>query len=96
MRERLLGLLPNKICSAGETLMLVPCRSVHTIGMRQALDIALLDSHLNVIGSYRRVKGLRVLGHPQAAAVLERRASEAPWFGRGDVLSLAEQGRRRR
>ncbi|MDR0500963.1 MAG: DUF192 domain-containing protein [Coriobacteriales bacterium] len=95
LRERLLGLLPNNVCSSGEILMLVPCRSVHTLGMRQSLDIALLDKRMQVLRSYRKVKGIKVFGHPKATAVLERRASDAPWFRGGDTLSISAKTRRR-
>jgi uncharacterized membrane protein (UPF0127 family) len=86
--SRLIGMLSNKVCRNGETLMLVPCKSVHTFGMRKDLDIAFIDSTLTVISSYRSVPPAKKLAHPDAVAVLERRSCCAPWCQTGDRLTL--------
>lgn len=46
-------------------LMLVPCKSVHTIGMRYALDIAFADRNGIVLRSERNVRPGRLLSWPQ-------------------------------
>jgi uncharacterized protein len=74
-RARLLGLawladLPD------ECGLLIPrCSSVHTYGMRFALDIAFLDGDGAVLREVRAVPPRRVVRCRGAAAVLERRAA---------------------
>lgn len=53
-------------------LVLIPCKSVHTIGMRYALDIAFVDRNGIVLRSERNVKPGRVLSCRGATFVLER------------------------
>lgn len=66
-------------------LILVPCKSVHTIGMRYALDIAFVDRNGIVLRSERNVRPGRVLSCRQAALVLERPHRDEAW-------AEAEQG----
>ena len=78
-------------------LLLAPCRSVHTIGMRHEIDIAFVSSDGRVLRSERRVRPLRMLSCPGAVAVLER-FSPSPddgsacvdddWPEAGDVIDL--------
>jgi uncharacterized membrane protein (UPF0127 family) len=88
MRSRLVGLLSKRICRDGETLLLVPCSSIHTVGMRDNLDVAFLDNTLTVLATYRSVPPTRRLRHPKAAAVLERRSCRAPWLHLGERLTI--------
>lgn len=60
-------------------LILVPCKSVHTIGMRYALDIAFVDRNGIVLRSERNVRPGRVLSCRQAAFVLERPHQDEAW-----------------
>lgn len=53
-------------------LVLAPCKSVHTIGMRYALDIAFVDRNGIVLRSERNVRPGRLLSCRRAAFVLER------------------------
>jgi uncharacterized membrane protein (UPF0127 family) len=87
--SRLIGLLSRRVCRDGETLMLVPCSSVHTYGMRETLDIAFVDHTLTVLSVYRAVPPAKKLSHPNAAAVLERRSCIAPWYQLGDRLTIS-------
>jgi uncharacterized membrane protein (UPF0127 family) len=41
---RLVGLLGTAAIAEGEGLWIVPCRSVHTLGMRYPIDVAFLDA----------------------------------------------------
>lgn len=50
------GLLGKEGLPEGGGLLIVPCRQVHTLGMRFALDVIFLDRNLGVI---RTVKDLR-------------------------------------
>jgi uncharacterized protein len=42
--SRLVGLLGTAAIADGEGLWIVPCRSVHTLGMRYPIDVAFLDA----------------------------------------------------
>jgi hypothetical protein len=68
---RLLGLALLDRDRAGPGLLLPRCRSVHTIGMRFALDVVFLDRELRVIATRRSVPPGRVVVERAADAVLE-------------------------
>jgi hypothetical protein len=48
--SRLAGLLGTAAIAEGEGLWIVPCRSVHTLGMRYPIDVAFLDARGVVVG----------------------------------------------
>jgi uncharacterized membrane protein (UPF0127 family) len=48
--SRLAGLLGTAAIGEGEGLWIVPCRSVHTVGMRYPIDVAFLDAGGVVVG----------------------------------------------
>ena len=48
--SRLVGLLGTAAIADGEGLWIVPCRSVHTLGMRYPIDVAFLDAGGVVVG----------------------------------------------
>jgi uncharacterized protein len=60
LRERLFGLIGRKELAAGEGLWLEPCNGVHTIGMRFAIDLLVLDSEGRVLRIVTRLKPWRV------------------------------------
>ena len=41
---RFVGMLGTAAIADGEGLRIVPCRSVHTLGMRYPIDVAFLDA----------------------------------------------------
>jgi uncharacterized membrane protein (UPF0127 family) len=47
---RFVGLLGTAAIAEGEGLWIVPCRSVHTLGMRYPIDVAFLDARGVVVG----------------------------------------------
>jgi uncharacterized membrane protein (UPF0127 family) len=71
LRARLLGLalLPRE--RAGPGLLLPRCSSVHTFGMRFALDLVFLDSEGEALWIERDVPRRRIRRRRGAAAVLE-------------------------
>lgn len=72
--------------------MLIPgCRSVHTVGMRFALDLVWLDRAGRVLAIERRVPPNRVRSRRDAAAVLEVPAGH----GSGMISAMAERQRHR-
>jgi uncharacterized protein len=70
-RSRLLGLslLPRE--NAGEGLLIPRCRSVHTFGMRFALDLVFLEERGRVVELRRSVRPGHIVRCPEGAAVLE-------------------------
>jgi uncharacterized membrane protein (UPF0127 family) len=48
--SRLAGLLGTAAIAEGGGLWIVPCRSVHTLGMRYPIDVAFLDARGVVVG----------------------------------------------
>jgi len=49
-QSRLVGLLGTAAIADGGGLWIVPCRSVHTLGMRYPVDVAFLDARGIVVG----------------------------------------------
>jgi uncharacterized membrane protein (UPF0127 family) len=76
-RARLAGLAFLDRHRAGAGLLIPACRSVHTFGMRFALDVAFLDCRGAVISRRPAVPPRRLVAHPCAAAVLEVPAGAA-------------------
>jgi uncharacterized protein len=69
--SRLLGLALLRRERAGPGLLLPRCRSVHTFGMRFALDLIFLDEHRRVLEIRREVPSRRIARCPRASEVLE-------------------------
>lgn len=64
---------------------MAPCHDIHTIGMRNPIDVAFLDRSGRVVVSQRNVRAGRRLRCSGACAVLERVAREgSPWPAPGD------------
>ena len=71
----IVGLLGERDLPPGDGLLIVPCQGVHTLGMRFAIDIVVLDGEWNVIGIRRELRPFRLTRvFWRAAAVLELRA----------------------
>ena len=90
-RARLLGLaLLARAPPAACALVLPRCSSVHTAGMRFALDVVFLDAGGRVMRVVRGVPPWRVVSCRGAEAVVEVAAS-----GRGMIPFVAEEHRKR-
>jgi uncharacterized membrane protein (UPF0127 family) len=70
-RARLLGLGGLDRDEAGAGLLIPRCSSVHTVGMRFALDLVFLDGEGRPLAVRRRVPPRRFASYRGAAAVLE-------------------------
>jgi len=70
-RARLLGLCGLRRERAGVGLLIPRCSSVHTFGMRFALDLVFLDRAGRPLSIHRAVPPRRLVWHRGAAAVLE-------------------------
>lgn len=75
-RARLLGLAGLRDLTAGHALRLPRTRSVHTVGMRFALDLIWLDADDRVVRVDRAVPPGRVRGCAAARSVVECRAGD--------------------
>jgi DNA-binding response OmpR family regulator/uncharacterized membrane protein (UPF0127 family) len=74
-RARLLGLAFLDREEAGAGLLIPRCASVHTFGMRFALDLFFLDDRGVPLAIHRDISPRRLVHHRRAAAVLEMPAS---------------------
>jgi len=93
--DRLRGLLGRPALGAGEGLLIDPCRTVHTFGMRYPLDLAFLDRDGRVRKlAYGVVPG-RLAGSRAAHATLELAAGTLASSGiaLGDVVDWRESDR---
>jgi uncharacterized membrane protein (UPF0127 family) len=89
---RLRGLMATNAAELSFDALLLPdCKSVHTFGMRYALDLAFLDRRNRVLRIRRRVAPNRIcLGPPGTVSVLERPSTADPWLPTGaPVLALS-------
>ena len=83
--SRLLGLALLSPGRAGAGLLIPRCRSVHTFGMRFAIDVVFLDRAHRPIAATHDVPANRIVGERRAAAVLELpRATAAAASEAGD------------
>jgi uncharacterized membrane protein (UPF0127 family) len=78
-RARLLGLAFLDRAEVGPGLLIPRCSSVHTFGMRFALDIVFLNRDGEVIAERRSVPPRRFVACRGAAAVLEVPEGTRPW-----------------
>jgi uncharacterized membrane protein (UPF0127 family) len=89
-RSRLFGLALMARAPPRSALLLPRCRSVHTAGMRFALDVVFLDAAGNVLQAVVGVPPWRVVSCREAVAVLE-----VPAAGRGMIPFVADEHRNR-
>jgi uncharacterized protein len=76
VRARLLGLAHLDRAAAGPGLLVPRCSSVHTFGMRFALDLYFLDASGSVVAVRRALPPRRLAVCRKASAVLEIPAGE--------------------
>ena len=83
----------------GGLLVIVPCSSVHTFGMRDDIDVAFVAADGTVLKSVQGVLPGKMLWAHGAVAVIERfalpmtRTGKAQqWFSEGDSVTLRGRG----
>ena len=91
VRSRLLGLAGLDRLPPGYGLYIPHCRSVHTVGMRFAIDVVFLDAAGAVLDVARAVPPRRLVGRRGARAVVETAAGQADVF---IASGLGRQARR--
>ncbi|QQC66723.1 DUF192 domain-containing protein [Paraburkholderia ginsengisoli] len=80
-RERLRGLLDHERLAPDAALLLERCASVHTFGMRFAIDVVFLDRHRRIVAIHRDVPRRRMLFNLRASRTLEMPADGARRHG---------------
>jgi uncharacterized membrane protein (UPF0127 family) len=91
--QRAQGYLGRPEPAAGEGLLLAPCRAVHMMGIRYALDVLMLDGEGRVVALYPELApGRRTAWHREARFTLELRAGSiaAAGIAAGDVLDWSK------
>ena len=90
--ERARGLLGRPRLAADEALLIERCSSVHTFGMRYAIDLAFLDRDGKVLRVVERVRPLRFAARFGARTTLEMAPGAAAALGLrpGDRLRWSE------
>jgi uncharacterized membrane protein (UPF0127 family) len=90
--KRIKGLLDPTVCETGKILVLIPCKSIHSFGMREAIDVAFLDDRGRVLKATRGMTPQRFLSCRGAVCVFERRSgTEEAWFEPGESVWLMAQ-----
>jgi uncharacterized protein len=87
--ERLRGLIGQPPLPAGDAVLLSPCQSVHTWGMRHPIDVVFLDREHRVVALYPALPPRRLTRwHREARSALELPAHTLGGTGtqRGDLL----------
>jgi uncharacterized membrane protein (UPF0127 family) len=90
LRRRLLGLALRRRPPDGWALLFPRCRSVHTFGMRFAIDVVFLDSSGRVIRIAAGLRPRRLARCRDAVAAVEVRAGE------GGIIAAMAEGQRNR
>jgi uncharacterized membrane protein (UPF0127 family) len=95
MSERLRGLLGRPSLGEGAALVIERCGSVHTVGMRFALDLVFLDRQWRVVRVVLNVRPGQwmVWGGWRAARVVEAEAGRLDMSGirEGETLTWDEE-----
>jgi uncharacterized membrane protein (UPF0127 family) len=89
-RRRLLGLAFRRHPPENWALLFPRCRSVHTFGMRFAIDVVFLDRAGRVVRVIRGLRPGRVVVCRPAVAAVEVRAGE------GGIIAAMAEGQRNR
>jgi uncharacterized membrane protein (UPF0127 family) len=74
---RALGLLVGTPLGQSEALLIAPCSSIHTFGMRYPIDVVFVDREARILRVFPQVRSGRIRIAPGARAVLELRAGAA-------------------
>lgn len=86
-RDRLRGfLVPRPLACV---LLISPCSSIHTFGMKAALDVAFFDKEGSILRSERSVEPGRVVRCKGAVGVLEQMSDDRDeWYREGEEVVL--------
>ena len=73
--ERMCGLLFSPPLNINEGLLIAPCSSIHTFGMRYAIDLVFLDKNWTIVKTVKSLKPWRMAASKTANMVLELAAN---------------------
>jgi uncharacterized membrane protein (UPF0127 family) len=90
--SRTRGLLGAARLENDEALWIRPCNSVHTVGMRYAIDVLFLDRRQRVIAMRQSLPPLRLAGARRAYSTLELCAGTAAALGVSSGSQLQRVG----
>lgn len=79
--SRLVGWIGRRRLPADAGLCLVPCRAIHTFGMRFAIDAVFVDRRLRIVRCVADLPPRRIAGDVRAFAVIELPAGAASRIG---------------
>lgn len=85
-KERLRGMLfrdPDNV-----TRILIPCRDIHTYGMRYPIDVAFISRDGRVLEVHRNVATKKRIRRKDASLVAERFSRAGDWLKEGDVIRI--------
>jgi uncharacterized membrane protein (UPF0127 family) len=89
--SRMKGLLGRDCLGPGGGMIITPCTSIHTFGMRFSIDAIFYDRHNRALAVIKGLRPYRLSGwHPQARGVIELPAgtlTQAP-VEPGDQLDM--------
>lgn len=88
VKERMQGLLCRNPLKEDEALLIQPCSSIHTIGMRYPIDVVFLNQDLSIKKIFTDVKPWRFAISFGAAMVLEMIAGSVERLGLGEQMIL--------
>ena len=91
-RSRLIGLLGRSRLQDGEAMVFPACRSIHTVGMRFAIDVLFLDQAGRVIAARAGLKPWRLAGpvwRAWTAVELPAGSLARHSVGVGDLVEIA-------
>jgi uncharacterized membrane protein (UPF0127 family) len=54
--SRMVGLLGKRVLAPDGGVWIVPCNSIHTVGMLFSIDVVLVDRNLKVVGLYEMLR----------------------------------------
>lgn len=74
--SRARGLLNKRAISETDAYWIRPCSSVHSFGMRFAIDVVFLDEEFTVLGLVKPLRPWRCVFSSKAKSVLELRAGQ--------------------
>jgi uncharacterized protein len=87
--SRACGLLVGAPLGPAEALLISPCSSIHTFGMRYSIDVVFIDRHARIVRVYPQVGPGHVRFAAGARAALEMRAYTAARLGLSAGVRLA-------
>lgn len=79
--SRARGLLGRPMLQESQGLLIQPCNSIHTFGMRYSLDVVFMDSEGKVLKFYQSLPSFRLAATFGASAVLELAPGEVERIG---------------